>query len=646
MTATAVDVSSSQRHRSPSWAHMPGLDGVRAIAVMGVLVFHANPEWLPGGFLGVDVFFALSGFLITSLLLAELDASGTVRFGRFYQRRAKRLLPALFLVLIGTSLLAMTVAQDAAQRVREDAIAAFVYSTNWWYVLHGQSYFEATGRPPMLQHLWSLSVEEQFYFIWPVVMFFLWRLGKARGVRIGALVGAVGSTVLMTVIAVSQNMPSVTDTSRIYFGTDSHCMTLLLGAALATVWRPGPVISKLTERGRAFTSHGGWVALGLLLLVYWFVGPMSVALYRGGFFVVGLVAVGVVAAASVTGTAFSRALSVQPLKYLGERSYGLYLWHWPIFMVLRPGIDLDADGIQVQVLRFALTFAAAELSYRFVEMPIRRGALGRTWARWRESGRSGQFARVGVASATAVAVVLALGVGLSSATEPTLQDELGSMTSVGAGSLTPASPTAKPSGAPSGRPSGSPSGKPSTSTSPAPSGLSTKPPVLGPRDDASKLKILAVGDSVMLAGYSGLAAAFPGIVVDAAVSRQPGVVFARVRQRAAVAPLPPVVIIGAGTNGTIEAWKLMKLLTFLKDRSVVVLMTDRADRSWIAGNNAAIMAAYKQFGPGKGNVRLADWQSYSAGHRDWLYADGIHPKPPIGPTQYAALLKSVLQGKY
>ena len=130
------------------------------------------------------------------------------------------------------------------------------------------------------------------------------------------------------------------------------------------------------------------------------------------------------------------------------------------------------------------------------------------------------------------------------------------------------------------------------------------------------------------------------------MSRQPGVVFARIRIRAASSPLPPVIIIGAGTNGTIEAPKLMKLLTFLRDRSVVVLMTDRADRSWISGNNAAIMAAYQQFGPGKGNVRLADWQSYSAGHRDWLYADGIHPKPPIGPTQYAALLKSVLQGKY
>ena len=196
MTST-LDAPVASRSRVSSWTHMPGLDGVRAIAVVAVLVFHLDPTWLPGGFLGVDVFFTLSGFLITSLLLAELDATGGLRFGRFYLRRARRLLPALFLVLVATALLAITVAQDAAERVREDAIAAFFYVTNWWYVLHGTSYFEATGRPPMLQHLWSLAVEEQFYFIWPLLLYALWRLGRRRGVQVGAIAGALLSTVVM-----------------------------------------------------------------------------------------------------------------------------------------------------------------------------------------------------------------------------------------------------------------------------------------------------------------------------------------------------------------------------------------------------------------------------------------------------------------
>ena len=638
MATAALDAPASQRHRAPAWAHMPGLDGVRAIAVLGVLVFHANPQWLPGGFLGVDVFFGLSGFLITSLLLAELDASAKVRFGRFYLRRARRLLPALFVVLVATSILAITVAQDAAARVKEDVVASTFYVTNWWYVVHGTSYFEATGRPPLLQHLWSLSVEEQFYLIWPLIMVGLWRLGGTRGVRVGALVGAIGSTVLMAWVAVAGGMPTFADTSRIYFGTDTHCMTLLVGAVLATLWRPGTVIARLTPRGRTTSAWLGGASLVLLLLIFWFVGPMSVALYRGGFLVAGLVTAGVVAGAAVSGTAFSNVLAMQPLRWIGERSYGIYLWHWPIFMVLRPGIDLDADGWPVQVLRFALTFAAAELSYRFVEMPIRHGAIGRAWARWRETGRQGHAWRAGTAVVAATGVVLALGVGLSNAKEPTLQDELSGLTSVGddiSASPSPSGPSTKPSASTSSKPSS----RPSTTAK-----AGSVPPVLGPNDDASKLPVMAVGDSVMLAAYPGLKKQFPGILVDAHVSRSPADIFNRIKQRAAVDNLRPVVVIGAGTNGPIHAADLIAILTYLKDRSVVVLVTCRADRGWIAQSNAAVMAAYAQFGPGKGNVRLADWQSFSAGHRDWFYSDGIHPKPPTGPAQYAALIATALKG--
>jgi peptidoglycan/LPS O-acetylase OafA/YrhL len=636
MATAALDAPASQRHRAPAWSHMPGLDGVRAIAVLGVLVFHANPTWLPGGFLGVDVFFGLSGFLITSLLLAELDASGRLRFGRFYLRRARRLLPALFVVLIATSILAVTVAQDAAARVKEDVVASTFYVTNWWYVVHGTSYFEATGRPPLLQHLWSLSVEEQFYLIWPLLMFGLWKIGRTRGVRYGALGGAIVSTILMTWVSVAQGMPTFADTSRIYFGTDTHSMTLLVGAVLATLWRPGTVIARLTPRGRIATAWLGAASLVLLLLVFWFVGPMSVALYRGGFLVVGLITAGVVAAAAVSGTVFSRALAMQPWRWIGERSYGIYLWHWPIFMVLRPGIDLDAEGWPVQVLRFALTFAAAELSYRFVEMPIRHGALGRAWARWRETGRQGHALRAGIAGVSVAAVVLALGVGLSSAKQPTLADELGGITSVG-DTITP-SPSAS-GGRAKPSTSSSSSAKPSKSATPP-----AAPPVLPPTADATKLPIMAVGDSVMLAANSGLKKQFPGILVDAHVSRSPADIFLRIKQRAAADGLRPVVVIGAGTNGPIQSADLTAILTFLKDRSVVVLVTCRADRAWIAQSNAAIAAAYQQFGPGKGNVRIADWQSFSDGHRDWFYSDGIHPKPPTGPAQYAALVEQTLKG--
>ena len=652
MATAALDTPVSQRSRVSTWTHMPGLDGVRAVAVTAVLIFHANPDWLPGGFLGVDVFFTLSGFLITSLLLAELDRTGAVRFGRFYVRRARRLLPALFLVLIATALLAITVAQDAALRVREDVIASTFYVNNWWYVAHGTDYFEATGRPPLLQHLWSLSVEEQFYLIWPLLMYGLWRIGKVRGVRIGAALGAIASTALMTYFAVRDGMPDLSSTARVYFGTDTHAMTLLVGAVLATMWRPQRFAERLTGRGRAFMSVVGALSLVALVAIFWFTGPDSAALYRGGFLVVGLVSAGVIAASAVTGTVFATVLGHQPLRWLGERSYGIYLWHWPIFMVLRPGVDLDLDGWPVQVLRFALTFAAAELSYRFVEMPIRRGALGRAWASWKASGRLGHVLRAGTAVVASLAVVIGLGVGLSQAKEPTLQDALGGITEVG-DDLTPSPTPSGSSGSPSPSASSSTSTSPSTSASPSPSGSSSAsprtspsgsapgvPPVLAAGQDAFGLSTSAVGDSVMLAGYKALQATFPKIKVDAAVSRQPGAVYDRIRARKALGQLGDVVIIGAGTNGRIETKDLIALLGELKDRSRVVLITAKADRSWIAGSNASIWAAYKLFKGG--NVRVADWQSYSAGHRDWFYSDGIHPKG-AGATAYAALIRDTLR---
>jgi hypothetical protein len=327
---------------------------------------------------------------------------------------------------------------------------------------------------------------------------------------------------------------------------------------------------------------------------------------------------------------------MQPLRWIGERSYGIYLWHWPIFMVLRPGIDLDAVGWPVQVLRFVLTLAAAELSYRFVEMPIRRGALGRGWAAAKESGRAGLIARSSVAVVTAVAVVVGLGVGLSQAQEPTLQEALGGIDGVG----DDLSPTPTPSGQLS---SATPGATPRTSSS-TPAAPSTPakhvPPVLAAGQDASALPTTAVGDSVMLAGYKALDAAFPTIKVDAKISRQPIEIYDRIRLRKKLGLLGDVVVIGAGTNGPIHSADLVAVLNLLRDRSRVVLITCRGDRTWIQQSNAAVWGAYAMFK--NGNVRVADWQRASAGHRDWLYADGIHPKGK-GAAAYAALVRQAVK---
>ncbi|MSO38021.1 MAG: acyltransferase, partial [Acidimicrobiia bacterium] len=219
--------------------YMPGLDGLRAIAVMAVLLYHAELTWMPGGFLGVDVFFVISGYLITALLLAESRNHGRIGLRQFYLRRGRRLLPALFLVLGVVSLYSIIFLPEELAELRTDVIAALGYSTNWWQILREQSYFEAAGRPPLLRHLWSLAVEEQFYLIWPLLftaMLKQWK-GRRNPMLIAITAGIVGSTVWMAILSVANDFP-VTDPSRAYFGTDTRISTMLVGAFLAIVWSP------------------------------------------------------------------------------------------------------------------------------------------------------------------------------------------------------------------------------------------------------------------------------------------------------------------------------------------------------------------------------------------------------------------------
>ena len=263
--------------------YLPGLDGVRALAVIGVLLYHADLSWIPGGFLGVDVFFVLSGFLITSLILEEFDRSGRVDFRKFYLGRARRLLPALILVLVVVSLAAALVYQDAARQMASDAIATIFYVNNWWYVAADQSYFEFIGRPPLLKHLWSLAVEEQFYLVWPAIAFLAMRRFARKGVFAVAAALAILSTIWMLQLAVSNGFPDFADPSRAYFGTDSHSMGLLIGAAMATFWRPGRMRRALPTGASVIITAVGIAALLAVIWFFVFVGEFTPWLYRGGF---------------------------------------------------------------------------------------------------------------------------------------------------------------------------------------------------------------------------------------------------------------------------------------------------------------------------------------------------------------------------
>ncbi|HVQ91779.1 MAG TPA: acyltransferase family protein [Mycobacteriales bacterium] len=362
--------------------YQPGLDGVRGLAVLAVLLYHARISWARGGFLGVDVFFVLSGFLITRLLLAEWRRWGSIDLRRFWLRRARRLLPALFLVLLAVALYASVLA-SAGQlaTIRGDALATLGYVANWRFVFAEQSYFAQYDEPSPLRHMWSLGIEEQFYLLFPLLLIGLLAL-RARRPALATIfgLGALGSAAL----AAALYHPGA-DPSRVYYGTDTRLQALLIGAAAGALFRDRRAAAGayLSIGGRDVPLPGrrsfGLLGLAGLLVLLGTARDTAGWLYRGGFLLVALVAVAVVVAAATTGSATARVLSVEPLRRLGLISYGLYLWHWPVYVVLTPS-RAGFDGAGLVLLRLAVSVALATASYQLVERPVRAGALGRRWS--------------------------------------------------------------------------------------------------------------------------------------------------------------------------------------------------------------------------------------------------------------------------
>ena len=385
--------------------YLPGVDGLRALAVLAVLLYHAELPWIQGGFLGVDVFFVISGYLITSLLLAEWSQRGRIDLPAFWLRRARRLLPALFLLMAVTLVFAVIALSSEVAGLRDDAFAALGYVTNWYLIFSHQSYFEMMGRPSLFRHLWSLAGEEQFYILWPLLLSAMLWLWRPRYVLLAVLAGAVASTVLMAVLY----QPDA-DPSRVYYGTDTRGVGLLAGAVLAFVWAPGRIGGR-AQIHPLLLDVAGLSALGVLFYTFLRLDGQQAFLYQGGFALVAVASAGVIAAVVHPRGHLGWVLGRQPLRWLGLRSYGVYLWHWPVFMLTRPHLDVPFDGLPLLALRFGVTLTIAELSYRLVETPIRAGALGRVWRalseaqgalRWRLRC---QWAAAASASLVAVAVV-------------------------------------------------------------------------------------------------------------------------------------------------------------------------------------------------------------------------------------------------
>lgn len=603
--------------------YLPGLDGLRAIAIIGVLLYHAGIDWVPGGFLGVDVFFVLSGFLITSLILEEYERAGRIDFKRFYIRRARRLLPAVFVLLIAVGLAVLLFYRDALSAFREDALATLFYLNNWWYILVDQSYFESIGRPPLLKHLWSLAVEEQFYLIWPAVALLLVRRGGRPLVRRVAVFLAIASTAWMAYLAIRGGYPIDADPSRAYFGTDSHMMGLVIGAALATVWRPGRLSANIPRGARLLVTGIGVAMIAVIAYFYLFVGEFTPWLYRGGFLALAVFTAVLIAAATHPASPLGPILGVGLLRYLGRRSYGIYLWHWPIFMVTRPGIDVPWSDSLTFIVRIAITLVIAEISYRLVEMPIRQGVLGDAWRQAR-AGAWRSLRTIAVLGATALTAILAVIVTIALVLSP----------GDGRGAI-PAD-VAEAMGIADDGPLAV-SIEEQIPTEPASVVIveeqeQQEPTIAEIR--ASNGPVSVLGDSVVLGARAAITDTIPQARVDAEVSRMPGAFTGRVKRLDRRDKLANIVVLHPATNGVLTEEILRNTLEPLSDYERVVVVNASVPRSWERPNNAII----RKVVPDYPNVVLADWNSLAAGNREFFVSDGVHLTRQ-GAVAFAELIK-------
>ncbi len=609
----------------PAW-RAPGLDGVRALAVLAVLAFHEGLPWIPGGFLGVDIFFVLSGYLITDLLAARYRKEGRIGLGRFYQRRARRLLPALALMLVAVAAAVSLLEPGQRDTLRPAVLGAVSYTSNWWQAFAHQSYFSLYGPPPVFQHLWSLAVEEQFYLIWPLLLAAILVLVRRPASRaLFAWGGAVASALVMLAIYTPGADPSL-----VYYGTDTHASALMIGAALAITF-PLAQVAATAGRARQVLDLLGAAGLVILAWAVWHLAGPNPVLYPYGLVLAALAAGGLILAAAAPGR-IGRLLSWKPLRWLGIRSYGVYLWHWPVIAITTGMAPRSATSAPVRIIDTVLPIALAAASWRWLEEPILRHGL-RT-----ELARRGRLVLLGprgflttpaaaVPTLTAVALLAVAGTAgyglVNSQQGPTLQAQIRKGLRVSA-TTRPLEPPgqADPWWVIPGR-------MPFRHAVHVQARKPRPPRVTG-------VRVLAIGDSVMLASAPELAAAMPGIYINAKISREMIEGISIVGHLARSRPLRRVVIVGLGTNGPVTAGQMRQLRAAVGDRWLVLINTF-VPRSWEHEVNTTLARAARRYP----NVLLVNWHNVIEHHQGLLWHDGIHPQP-IGGKLYAKVVRKAV----
>ncbi len=575
--------------------YIPAIDGLRALAVIAVMFYHLGFSWIPGGFLGVDLFFVISGYVITRMLLDSIAQSGGLDLRGFYLARLRRLLPALLFMLTTTIIAVGIWAPDTIKRLLVDTPFALTGTINWRLVANEQDYFESIGRPPLLQHTWSLAVEAQFYLVWPLILYFILKKFGQKHIPIAALLIAAASGIALLFVSFSIDAANASKVSHVYFGTDTHSIGLFLGAALAVSWIPQNFRVELTRKGQNFIDGIGFVGFAGILATFLLINASNPAMYKIAFPLAGIFGAAIIASIVHPASRFAPVLQNKVLLWIGERSYAIYLWHWVIFQVTRPTVDLAGQAWALYSLRILIVFALADISLRYVELPIRRGVIqywikGRKYRTKRERNR-----QTSLLSATTVVVVI-----------------IAAVISVRAISIASDARTALEKS------------------------LSVDTSTAVPNE---KDGLWVTGDSVILGIRSVLEENQPISLVNARIGRQAPELLEVLLQDQPQALDSPI-IFNLGNNNVLSREQVEQIFEVVKAQPQIIVVNTAVPRPWRDGNNqiiSEVAAKYPQ-------ADVVDWNAISEGHPEYFAPDGVH-LVPAGVNAYVSAILEKLQSK-
>ena len=586
MSTKNTDIKKSTRHIS-------SIDGLRAIAVTAVVLYHLGISWIPGGFLGVDLFFVISGYVITRLILDSINQSSALDLRAFYAARIRRIYPGFLFMVISTIIFIGVWAPEAIKRFLSDLPYALSGTINWALVARNQDYFETIGRAPLLQHTWSLAVELQFYLIWPIILLTVLKyFGKKNVARIALIIAIISGTILF-LVSLQLDQANSAKVSHIYFGTDTHSLGLFLGSALAVSWIPQNLSANITKRAQDVIDGIGVVGLLGLISTFLFIDESNASLYQIAFPLAAIFGCLVIISLVHPASRFAPIISTPPFRWIGQRSYGIYIWHWVIFQVTRPSVDLSGETWALYLARVLLVLALADISLRWVEIPFRQGQV-QTWFRGMKYRSSKERVRQQLSVLVSIIAVLAVttsisvsAINKSNQISQVVNEELNDQEE-------------------------------------------------SPVDLGSTTGLWVTGDSVILGIRSKLENKEHISLVNARVGRQAPELLAVMRVDQSSVPSSPV-IFNLGNNNALSEQTVVEIFEVIKNQPQIIVVNTAVPRPWRDLNNAIISKVASNYT----NVKLVDWDRISKDRPELFAPDGVHLSP-TGSDVYVDLVLSVL----